>query len=392
VTPPSDRGARRRARWAIAAVLVLVVVASVGAWWAARGRGTGGPSGRGQALAVAGAFLSRYEQPGGRVVRWDQGGDTVSEGQAYAMLLAVATGARGRFVAAWHWAVTHLEERSGLFAWRWKAGRVVGRQPAADADVDIAWALTLGAGRFHDARLRADAHRVASAVLANEVVTVEGLPTLTAGPWADGPPATIDPSYVAPLDVAALARSAAASGTGSQAAAWRGVAESGRRELAALLAGGRLPSNWATVTTQGAGRPAAVVPAPTPRDPGAAPTYGFDAVRVPVRLAAACDHADRSLAARIWPLLAHRTSSREALVDLGLAGSPSTGASRSPVGLVGAAAAAGAAGHVGAADRLLDRAQRGNHRTPTYYGTAWVALGRVLLQTHLLGGCSAVAG
>jgi endoglucanase len=43
------------------------------------------------------------------------------------------------------------------------------------------------------------------------------------------------------------------------------------------------------------------------------------------------------------------------------------------------------------AGRLLDRAQALNAGQPTYYGSAWVALGRVLLQTGLLGGCGARA-
>ena len=37
-------------------------------------------------------FLDAYVDPDGRVVRRDQGGDTVSEGQAYALLLATAVG------------------------------------------------------------------------------------------------------------------------------------------------------------------------------------------------------------------------------------------------------------------------------------------------------------
>lgn len=45
-----------------------------------------------QAVAASEAFLKRYVDPDGRVVRRDRGGDTVSEGQAYAMLVAVATG------------------------------------------------------------------------------------------------------------------------------------------------------------------------------------------------------------------------------------------------------------------------------------------------------------
>jgi endoglucanase len=66
---------------------------------ACRARRTASPADR--ARAASQAFLGAYLDAGGRVVRRDQGGDTVSEGQAYAMLVAAATGDRQRFDLAW---------------------------------------------------------------------------------------------------------------------------------------------------------------------------------------------------------------------------------------------------------------------------------------------------
>jgi hypothetical protein len=54
---------------------------------------------------------------------------------------------------------------------------------------------------------------------------------------------------------------------------------------------------------------------------------------------------------------------------------------------VAAAAAAKAAGDDGATEQLLDRAQQANSSAPTYYGAAWVALGRVMLTSSALGSC-----
>jgi endoglucanase len=51
---------------------------------------------------------------------------------------------------------------------------------------------------------------------------------------------------------------------------------------------------------------------------------------------------------------------------------------------VAAAGAADAAGHPAARDGLLDSAEALDRRFPTYYGAAWVALGRILLTTKLL--------
>jgi hypothetical protein len=54
---------------------------------------------------------------------------------------------------------------------------------------------------------------------------------------------------------------------------------------------------------------------------------------------------------------------------------------------VAAAAAAKAAGDDGATEQLLDQAQQVNSSHPTYYGAAWVALGRVMLTSSALGSC-----
>jgi endoglucanase len=52
---------------------------------------------------AAAAFLRVYARPDGRVVRINQGGDTVSEGQAYGMLLAEVTGNESAFGRIWGW-------------------------------------------------------------------------------------------------------------------------------------------------------------------------------------------------------------------------------------------------------------------------------------------------
>lgn len=69
-------------------------------------------------------FLSEWVEDG-RVVRRDQGGDTVSEGQAYGMLIAVAVGDEKTFDQIWSWTKKNLVRDDGLLAWRWDEGRVV---------------------------------------------------------------------------------------------------------------------------------------------------------------------------------------------------------------------------------------------------------------------------
>jgi len=176
----SRHPAVRRAALATVAVAVLAVVLQ------GRTGGGGAPSGASPG-AIAGSFFERYVDADGRVVRRDQGGDTVSEGQAYAMLLAVDRGDEGRFAAVWSWTRRHLQRPDGLLSWRWRDGAVVDPQPASDADVDAARALALAAERFSQPGLRADAAHIAGAVLDHETVTAGSRTALAAGrrPLAD---------------------------------------------------------------------------------------------------------------------------------------------------------------------------------------------------------------
>src|SRR5258706_6421927 len=65
--------------------------------------------------AAASRFLAKYTRPDGRVVRLDQGRDTVSEGQAYGMLLAEVAGDHPAFQRTSLWAHRHPLHRDGLF-------------------------------------------------------------------------------------------------------------------------------------------------------------------------------------------------------------------------------------------------------------------------------------
>ena len=206
---------------------------------------------------------------------------------------------------------------------------------------------------------------------------------LVAGPWARTAPAAVNPSYFSPRGLASLS-------SVDPDPRWRTLVGSGRSVLASLI-GSRgaapaawLPPDWAAAASPGtAGGAAWPISGPgAPR--GAAPsTSSFDAVRVPIRLASSCRPEDRRLAAALWPLY-QRSPGRD---GYSLNGQPASGLSHAS-SFVAAAASAQAAGHAQTADRLLGQAQAENSRYPTYYGAAWLALGRVLLTTSALGGCS----
>ena len=119
---------------------------------------------------AADRFLSGYVDGDGRVVRHDEGGDTVSEGQAYALLVATTVGDEARFDQVWTWTRANLQRSDGLFAWRWAEGAISDASPATDADVDIARALAMAGDRFDRPELTDEARRVAAAVLEHETV------------------------------------------------------------------------------------------------------------------------------------------------------------------------------------------------------------------------------
>lgn len=331
------------------------------------------PAARPQQGAAA-RFLAAYARPDGRVVRLDQGGDTVSEGQAYGMLLAEVAGDPATFRRIWEWTRSHLRQSDGLFAYLTNAtGRVIGREPASDADLLIAWALLRyrgpGAAAWHS-----EGRQVADAILAHEVTKGPGgRPVLAAGPWATGRPASLDPSYWSLSAMQGLAQL-----TGQ--AEWRSMADGAVAMTRTLTQDGRLlPPDWAELTAAGSLRPE---PAPNGSQPQT--QYGPDAQRAVVWFAASCDAQARSLAARWWPLV--RPPGRAQALALRPDGTV-LNSTPAALPLVASAASAKAAGDGAAAQRLLRQAAAEQHSHPTYYGGAWNALGAALLTSRSLSPC-----
>jgi cellulose synthase (UDP-forming) len=330
------------------------------------------------ARAAGQRFLDRYEQGDGRVVRLDQGGDTVSEGQAYAMLISVALHDRQRFATAWDWTRSHLQRPDGLLASRVVGNRVVDGNPASDADVDAARALATAANRFHRPAYARAASTMARAILARETIATPHGRVLLAGPWAQAT-RVVDPSYFNPGAYAVLA-----SVDRGQARQWAALGAGDRAALASVIHGNRLPPDWARLTASGT-----LAPTGAPNQPHETPRYSFDAARVAVRYASACPAADRSLAAGLWPTLAQAGSPLPYSLTL-TGGALATNSH--PVALVSVAASASAYGRGAEALRLLTQADALDQRFPTYYGAAWNALGRIMLSTNWLPGSCTPAG
>ncbi len=386
-------GSGHRRSLLVGAVLVALLAALTVAG-VKFGAGNPGPAGSpDQATRDAtSAFFDAYVDADGRVVRRDQGADTVSEGQAYGMLLAVAVRDEDRFDAVWGWTRSHLLQPSGLLAWRWQGGAVVDPEPATDADLDAVTALLTAARVFDRPELHQRGVALAGAVVrlgtlpATDRAPADGVPPnalpaagrlLVAGPWARQDPAVVNPSYLAP----GTARGYAAR---TDDARWEAVADTQQALLDTLLGSPaqRLPPDWAQVPApQGVARVGQAVPSGPP-DGSTGPLYGYDAPRLLVRLASSCAAADRKDAAGLAGRLGQRPL--PALLNLDGGGRADY---EQPLGLVAAAAAEHADGDDAARDSLLQRAADLPAASDTYYGAAWLALGRALLTPSPLTTC-----
>ena len=417
----------RQLRTAPAIAIVLVLMVGAG-WWIANGIDPRLDAAeiarlREDTARIAGQkFLDEYVEPDGRVVRRDEGGDVVSEGQAYGMLIAVAVGDETRFRSIWKWTKTNLRRADGLLAWRWADNKVTGVNSAADADLDAARSLVLAGRRFNAPELTEEGKRLGVAILETETVAVgTGVAPpsdvnppgtwvagsgriLVGGNWARTPPYVVNPGYFSPraeweLFEASADRRWTESTRTPRSLGWQlspraeqetFEASADRRWLDItrtqrvlgwqLIGTGMLPPDWATVSEAGHAVPTGPVT-------GGPIGFGLDAARLPVRFAESCDREDRALAGAMRPIL---TAPGEVPALRNLNGSAASNWQH-PIALVAAAATEQGAGNPDGAIKRLDAAAQLEQRSPTYYGAAWVALGRIMLTTSLLGECP-VAG
>ena len=160
-------------------------------------------------------YRSRFIAADGRVIRPEHGGDTVSEGQAYALLRAAWMDDRVTFDRVWQWTHSHLR-RDGmlapaLLAWRWTEAGVADPNVAADADADVALALLVAAGKWPDAAARyRSAARAMLTDLSEHLIAFDerGRAVFLPGAWADqraeGRGLVLNPSYLAPASFRAF--------------------------------------------------------------------------------------------------------------------------------------------------------------------------------------------
>ena len=228
-------------------------------------------------------FKARFIDPGGRVIDTQNNEMSHSEGQAYALLLAVHFNDPATFARVRSWTQRHLALRDdGLLMWSWDAESqsVSDRNAASDAELIYAWAHWLGARRFQNPAYRGFAVRHFARIREALIVRRGGGTYLLPGPtgFTRDDRLTLNPSYwvFGAIDAAARAD--------SMPGIWEALATTGEKLLAdARFGAGQLPADWVTTKGDGVYRPA--------RDFD--PHYGFEAIRIPLYLIGSgrSDHA-----------------------------------------------------------------------------------------------------
>ncbi len=156
-------------------------------------------------------FKNRFILDDGRVIRPQNQNDTVSEGQAYAMLFAAWMHDHDTFDRCYLWTEEHLSRhdtpyQDDLLAWHWKDGHVVDFCAASDADADYAYALLLAAQQWGEKSPKGatpysvKALEVLSSILQKETARLSnGKLYFLPGDWQwDGTHYVLNPSYFAP--------------------------------------------------------------------------------------------------------------------------------------------------------------------------------------------------
>jgi endoglucanase len=231
-----------------------------------------------------------WEDETGRTVDKERNNITTSEGQSYTMLRAVWTGDRQTFDKAWSWTEKSLQrEHDHLFAWKWgkdtagKYGILTddgGQNTASDADVDIAFALLMAAGRWEQQKYIDEARKIIPSIWEHEVITVSGRPYLASNDLEknSGKDAVMNPSYFAPYAFREFAKL-------DKSHDWTALVDNSYALLEYSMDSvldkaqtSRLPPDWFLMNqTSGALRAS--------EDPNLSTDYSYDAMRVPWRTA-----------------------------------------------------------------------------------------------------------
>lgn len=227
----------------------------------------------------------------GRVT--DEKGNTTSEAQSYTLLRAVWLDDKETFDKTWNWMSSRLmHDDNYLFSWLYGA-RANGTQgiifekgggnAASDADTDTALSLIFAYSRWHEARYLQMAQAIIDDIWNYEVVTIRGKPYLAANDIERLSPNRIivNPSYFAPYAYRIF-------GELDTRHDWEALVQSSYdviEQASVQMSRGEyvgIPLDWIVIDRR-TGEFSALPP--TLKSSSTAMSYGYDAMRIPWRLA-----------------------------------------------------------------------------------------------------------
>ncbi len=243
--------------------------------------------------ALWGVYKNVYwDATTGRTIDKQSNNITTSEGQSYTMLRAVWENDKPTFDKTWSWTQANLQHTNDhLFAWLYgtrsdgTTGILTdqnGQNSAADADSDIALALLFASSRWQDPSYAAAAKNIISDIWADEVVAVNNVPYLVADNLEKNSSTTvlIDPSYLAPYSYRIFAQV-------DSAHDWNALVQSSYSIIQQSMAypldkttSANIPPDWVALDRQ-----TGQLEAPNSSNASTTTDFGYDALRVPFRLA-----------------------------------------------------------------------------------------------------------
>lgn len=226
------------------------------------------------------SYKSNFILPNGRVQRPEHDFDTVSEGQAYAMLFSVFMNDKKTFDLIYDWTEKHLSRniKNGdhLLAWHWKDDKVSDWMPASDADCDYAFALLVASRKWKEKTCREKAIQIIHDILKSE--TARGFDNklfLLPGLWGNEKTGFLvqNPSYYSPAAFRLFYKT-------TEDSQWLDLIETGYWLLSQSgicldnTSGCGMTPDWCTVDSSGN----------ILTTEGRSSDYGWDAIRVPMRI------------------------------------------------------------------------------------------------------------
>lgn len=236
-------------------------------------------------------YKENYIEPSGRTVDHQHNGVTTSEGQSYTMLRAVWMDDQATFNQAWEWTQKFIKQpNSHLFSWLYGKRPdgtygvrtdINGQNSASDADCDIALALLFAYGRWQDTAYLDAARAIIGDIWEREVVVIQGKPYLAADDLEKNintPTIVVNPSYISPATFKIFADV-------DRSHAWDKLADSSYQFLSTTIQSrldksqsAHLPPDWVLINRNTGSITSG-------KENNLSTNYGFDAMRVPWRLA-----------------------------------------------------------------------------------------------------------